>query len=141
MTLVIDASVALKWFLQEADSDRAADVLNQADLLIAPELILAEVCDAGWKAVRAGTARPEQLEIAAARLPAALDELVPLMELAAEAVRAAMEFDHPVYDCFYLVLAGRRDARLVTADRRLLGRVAATRWAKLAVPLAEWDRR
>ena len=128
MTLVIDASVALKWFVQEDGSDRAAALLETAELLIAPELIIAEVCNAGWKAVRNGTAVPNQLEIAAARLPLVLDELVPMAELAVAATAAAMTLDHPVYDCFYLALAEQYDVRLVTADRKLLRKVARTSW-------------
>jgi predicted nucleic acid-binding protein len=54
LTLVIDASVALKWFIDEDGSDRAAALLDGKELLIAPDLIVAEVCNAGWKAVRAG---------------------------------------------------------------------------------------
>ncbi|HEY1935142.1 MAG TPA: type II toxin-antitoxin system VapC family toxin [Acetobacteraceae bacterium] len=136
MTLVIDASVALKWFLQEAGSDEAAALLDREDLLIAPDLIVAEVCNAGWKAVRAGTALAQQLEVAAARLPAVLDELVPLRALAADAAAASLALDHPAYDCFYLALAAQRDARLVTADRRLLRPVADTRWARYVVALS-----
>ncbi len=139
MTLVVDASVALQWFLQEADSERAAALLDRDDLLIAPDLIVAEVCNAGWKAVRTGTALPTQLEIAAERLAVVLDELVPLRGLAADAVTAALALDHPVYDGFYLALAVQRDARLVTADRRLLRKIGGTRWAGLVVGLADFE--
>jgi predicted nucleic acid-binding protein len=135
VTLVVDASVALKWFLQEEGSDRAAALLDTAELLIAPDLIVAEVCHAGWEAVRAGMALPVQLEIAAARLPIVLDDLVPLAGLAADAAAAAMTLDHPVWDCFYLVLAERHDAQLVTADRKLLRTVAHTRWDARATAL------
>ncbi len=137
MTLVVDASVVLKWFLQEAGSDSAAALLDRDDLLIAPDPIVAEVCNAGWQAVRTGTALREQFEIAAARLAVALDALVPLRGLAADAVAAALTLDHPVHDCFYLALAEQRDVRLVTADRRLLGKVAATRWAGRAIGLSD----
>jgi predicted nucleic acid-binding protein len=137
LTLVVDASVALKWFLQEEGSDSAAALLDRDDLLIAPDLIVAEVCNAGWKAVRAGMALPQQLEVAATRLPVVLDEVVPLAGLAADAVVAATSLDHPVYDCFYLVLAGQRDARLVTADLRLLRRVVNTPWAQRVVGLSD----
>lgn len=136
MTLVVDASVALKWFLQEEGSDHAAALLDRGDLLIAPDLILAEVCNAGWKAVRNGMARLEQLEIAAARLPVALDELVPLASLAVDAAAAAIALDHPVYDCFYLALAVQRDCQLITADRRLIARVARTAWSARVAALA-----
>ena len=55
MTVVIDASVALKWFVEEQGTDQAAALLAGNDLLIAPDLIVAEVANAGWKAVRTGT--------------------------------------------------------------------------------------
>jgi predicted nucleic acid-binding protein len=42
---------------------------------------------------------------------------------------------HPVYDCFYLALAEREDATLVTADRRLIGRLAGSRWEAMCRPL------
>jgi predicted nucleic acid-binding protein len=137
VTWVVDASVALKWFLQEPGSDAAATLLDRSDLLIAPDLIVAEMCNAGWKAVRTGVALREQIEIAAARLPMVLDELVPLTKLTEDAVAAAFTLDHPVYDCFYLALAEQRDSRLVTADQRLLRQVAHTRWAGSVTALSD----
>ena len=49
MTFVVDASVALKWFVEEDGSERAAALLASKDLLIAPDLIVPEVCDAAGK--------------------------------------------------------------------------------------------
>ena len=49
MTVVIDASVALKWFVEEQGTEQAAALLAGQDLLIAPDLIVAEVANAGWK--------------------------------------------------------------------------------------------
>ena len=48
MTLVIDASVALKWFVEEQGSDKARGLLSREERLIAPELLLAEVFNAAW---------------------------------------------------------------------------------------------
>lgn len=135
MTLVIDASVALKWFVNEDGSVQAAALLAGPDLLIAPDLILAEVGNAAWKADRNGTMHPEQFDHAAARLPAAFDELTPLAALSRRAGAIALVLDHPVYDCCYLALAEARGATLVTADRRLLSRVAGTEWEGLVVDL------
>jgi predicted nucleic acid-binding protein len=135
VTLVIDAGVALKWFVDEDGSAQAAALLAGPDLLIAPDLILAEVGNAAWKAVRNGTMLPEQLDHAAARLPAAFDELTPLAALSRRAGAIALALDHPVYDCCYLALAEARAATLVTADRRLLRRLAGTQWEELTVDL------
>ncbi|MGD9512257.1 MAG: VapC toxin family PIN domain ribonuclease, partial [Geminicoccaceae bacterium] len=55
--------------------------------------------------------------------------------LAAAAARIARILDHPVYGCFYLALAEREAAPVVTADDRLAGRVVGTAWADLVLLL------
>ena len=135
MIAVIDASVALKWFIEEDGSAQAAALLTGPHTLIAPDLIIAEVANAGWKAVRSGGMTRDQHDHAAARLPLAFDSLVPLAPLAPRAVAIARDLDHPVYDFFYLTLAEARQATLVTADGRLLRRLQGTQWAPLAVDL------
>jgi predicted nucleic acid-binding protein len=132
---VIDASVALKWFIQEDGSAEASALLTGSDTLIAPDLIIAEVANAGWKAVRSGSMTPEQHDHAASRLAMAFDTLFPLGPLAPRAARISRELDHSAYDCFYLALAETRQATLVTADGRLLKRIRGTRWASVVVDL------
>ena len=66
--LVIDASVALKWFVEEDGTQQAAAILDGTELLIAPDLIVAEVCNAGWRAVRAGTMHAASMTMRRARL-------------------------------------------------------------------------
>jgi predicted nucleic acid-binding protein len=68
-------------------------------------------------------------------LPDMLDELAPSAPLAARAFAIASALAHPAFDCFYLALAERHGTRLVTADRRLVTRLAASQWAKLVVAL------
>ncbi len=45
-TVVVDASVALKWFVDEAGSNQARLLLIRDLSLVAPDLIVAEVCNA-----------------------------------------------------------------------------------------------
>jgi predicted nucleic acid-binding protein len=54
------------------------------------------------------------------------------------AMTIARVLDHPVYDCFYLALAQKEAAALVTADRRLVERVRATPWEGRVVALDAW---
>jgi predicted nucleic acid-binding protein len=135
VTVVIDASVALKWFVEQQGTEQAAALLAGRDLLIAPDLIVAEVANAGWKAVRTGTMSPEQHDHAAVRLPLAFDGLIPLASLAQRAVVISRMLDHRVYDCFYLALAEKRSAQLMTADQRFIDRLAGTPWEGVAVNL------
>jgi predicted nucleic acid-binding protein len=62
MTLVVDASVAFKWFAQEDGTYRALELLARDEPIVAPDLIIAEVCNAAWKSLRRGELSPAQFE-------------------------------------------------------------------------------
>ena len=126
MTLVVDASVAFKWFAQEDGTDRALQLFEGSEPIVAPDLIVAEVCHAAWKSLRRG-------ELVAAQFDAILNEvalpfsrLVPLDQLIRPAAALTRELDHPVYDCLYLALAAAEGLPVVTADQRLLTAVRGT---------------
>jgi plasmid stability protein len=57
-----------------------------------------------------------------------LEPLPPLPPLAARALAIAGELRHPACDCFHLALAKTRDLKLITADRRLVARLAGSPW-------------
>jgi len=105
MSLVVDASVVVKWFVAEARSDAARSVLGSGERLLAPDLVVPEVCNAVWKKLRRGEVTPEQAAAAASGVHAVLDQTVPTAGLAARALDLARRGNHPVYDCFYLALA------------------------------------
>lgn len=65
--LVVDASVAFKWFVAETGSAEARALLGMGAPLEAPELLLAEVANAVWKMERRGCVMTRQ---ATAILPA-----------------------------------------------------------------------
>jgi predicted nucleic acid-binding protein len=136
MTLVVDASVALKWFVNEDGSDRAVSLLNSGAPMIAPDWVLAEVCNAAWKSLRRREIDPVQLDQIAIDVAGPFHRLVPLDRLLRRAVTIAGELDHPVYDCLYLALAETEDAPLITADRRLVDTVRGTPLADRVMPLA-----
>jgi predicted nucleic acid-binding protein len=135
LIVVVDASVAVKWFIHEPDRPAARRLLEPESRLIAPDLIVAEVASAMWRRVMAGEGDARQGPLSAASLPRFFVRLLPLAPLAARAVEIAAELRHPVYDCFYLALAESEDATLVTANRRLTGRLAGSRWDALCRPL------
>ncbi|HME24064.1 MAG TPA: type II toxin-antitoxin system VapC family toxin [Acetobacteraceae bacterium] len=137
MTLVVDASVACKWFIAESDSDAAEALLTGGQMLLAPDLIVPEVCNVAWLKLRRGEIVAEQATEMVRGLPDLLDELVPSLQLARRALEIVSSLAHPAYDCFYLALAEQRGTRVVTDDRRLLARLAATPWNRLVVRLAE----
>ncbi len=99
----------------------------------APELILAETANAFWKAVRAGYMSPDEMQAAVAEMPICFHRLASLRALAGDAAEIAISLNHPAYDCFYLALARREGAPLVTADKRLAA--AAQALARVEVQL------
>ncbi|WP_109117935.1 type II toxin-antitoxin system VapC family toxin [Azospirillum sp. TSO22-1] len=135
MTCVIDASVALKWFVDEEGSLRARSLVASGMDLIAPDLVVAEVCNAAWRLVRVNVL-PEGEEVRIAnRIGLAFSRLWPLDGLAPLAVSMARELGHPIYDCFYLALAEREMCRVATADLRFIERVAGSPWQDRIVHL------
>ncbi len=120
--LVIDASVAIKWVVQEQGTAEALAV-RRTSQLAAPDLLSAECANILWKKVARAELTPEQAIFAARLLQRADVELVPMRSLMAAATQLAIDLDHPAYDCMYLALAVERQTRLVTADERLLRRV------------------
>lgn len=141
MTIVVDASVGLKWFFVEAQSDLAYALLRGDEPLAAPSLIVAETCNAAWKAVRLRTMTPAQADCVAVDLSSLLNELHPIGPLAPRAMAIARRLDHPVYDCFYIALAEHLDSTLVTADSRLVRRLHRTAWARRLVDLTHYTAR
>lgn len=135
--IVVDASVALKWFVVEDGSAEALTLLSGADPLIAPELVIGEMCNAAWRLWRIGRMTREQVGIVAEQ-SGRVFERVGLDGLAGRASDIALALDHPAYDCFYLALAEQRDATMVTADKRLIARISGTEWQDRVVALADY---
>lgn len=124
--IVVDASVAVKWFVAEPLHEQARRLLD-ADLpLLAPDLLPVEVADVVWKKRRRGELTTQEGQRLVAALLGGTPRLSPTAALLGDALDLAERLDHPVYDCVYLALAVREDARLVTADRRFHEAVIAT---------------
>lgn len=116
---VIDASVAVKWFLEEDRSREARVFLANDEVLLAPAFLLPELAHALWSAVRGGRTPPQAVPAALTAVRGRFDRLTPDPDLIDEAADLMLGLNHPVYDCLYLALASREKATLVTADERL----------------------
>lgn len=140
MTCVVDASVALKWFLaDEQNGAQALRIVERGEALAAPDLLVAEVCNAGWRLLRSGRIARVQFDNIPTALPRYFAELCGIVALAPRAAAIAAQLDHPIYDCFYLALAEARQSLMVTADARLLARLAGSPWSASTVHLADYQ--
>ena len=138
MTLVVDASVAVKWYLDEDGSDVALAIARGPEPLVAPDLVVAEVANVAWRKHRLGQLSRAQLVAMQDHLPGAFEELVPTRTLLRAAMALSLAHDHPAYDCFYLALAEAADATFVTADVRMVQRFAGRPVAARLMPLSSY---
>ncbi len=120
MTLVVDASVAAQWVLPEAQSEAANALRRSGEAIIAPDLVYAEVGNAIWKRAIQGELSAATAAEALIAAAGAFTSLIPMAELARRATELAIAHKHPIYDCFYLALAERERAPLVSVDKKLL---------------------
>jgi len=114
--MVIDASVAVKWFIDEDRSADAQRLLTIDTDLIAPTSILYEVFHALWVAARTRRLPLNRLPDLADVVPTPFAILVPMEHLYAAAAAMAQSYNLAIYDCAYIALAQREHAELVTAD-------------------------
>jgi predicted nucleic acid-binding protein len=121
--VIIDASVAFKWLVEESDSDQAIRWIGAGASLLAPTLILAETGHALTKCIRRGELSAEGAGDRFARLTTLLTlfDDTPFM---ARAFDLSIALRHGFYDCVYLAAAEALGDRLLTADAVFVGKVA-----------------
>ncbi len=125
-TVLIDASIAVKWVVEEQGTPEAL-ALRQRAKLIAPDLLVAECANILWKKVQRDELSKAEALLAARLLQGAEIELLPTRSLLEGATRIAIDLDHPAYDCLYLALAIENDCPFATADERLLRKLGQGR--------------
>jgi predicted nucleic acid-binding protein len=116
--VVVDASVAVKWFLPEELSADASTLLAADYRLLAPDLLWVELANALWK-----KHRRRELDVRTAsrvlgdfaRVPIEFHATEPWIE---GALDLATRHGITVYDALYLALATGNGCQLITADRR-----------------------
>ena len=119
MKLIVDASIAVKWFFTESHTAEARRLLAHRIVLHAPSLILTEAANVIWKKTRRKEIPDAQPYLAELVALSDVVALRPSAELIVPATAIALALDHPVYDCLYLACAEAEGVPLVTADRKL----------------------
>jgi predicted nucleic acid-binding protein len=141
MTLVVDASVVVKWYVPEDGSAEASALLDRSEEKLAPDLLAAEFGNVLWKKVRAGELAPsEAQEIASAFVSAPPVLFWPSATLLSPALEIALRYGRTVYDSIYLAIALAEGCPVVTADTRLVQALKGTELegtARLVSELAE----
>ncbi len=136
MRLIVDASVAIKWVFQEADSNEAQSIRRFE--LGSVELMWSECSNVLWRLVRKNHISDHEASTKLDLLLAVGLTIYLTASVIRRALAIACELDHPAYDCLYLAAAEQEKARFVTVEEKLLRKLATApaRFAALAIPLA-----
>ena len=138
MVIVVDASLAVKWYLAEANSNEARAAFERhAGNIVAPDIILTEVI--GSMVRRANMNKMERAgsEASIAKFIALISEgFVAVLQMSptqmGHAASLAIDLGHPLKDCIYLALAMELDCDLITCDARFAEKAKGV-WARVRV--------
>ncbi len=121
--LVVDSSIALKWFLPEVDSLIASDILEDYKtgtiVLYAPDLIYAEFANVLWKRQRFNLLSIADAEAVLQAFKQLSITATPSESLVYAAMKLASLHERTVYDMLYVALAVQEECPFVTADHKL----------------------
>ncbi len=118
MRYVVDASVAIKWYVPEVHEPEAVLLLNGQHELHVPDLIFPEIGNIVWKKVRKGQVSESVGEEIIASVASKSWTIHPHDQIIKSAYAGAVATGQTVYDWIYLILAISRSCELVTADEK-----------------------
>jgi predicted nucleic acid-binding protein len=124
--IVVDASVAVKWFIPEVHSENATHLLDKPIKFLAPNLIYAEVGNILWKKTRLKELTQEiagEILNDFKKMPFEISENQSLLETA---WHIATKYQRTFYDSLYLALARTENCQFVTADQAFVNALKAT---------------
>ncbi len=138
MVIIVDASLAVKWFLDEPLSAAAGEILAlHTGNIIVPDIMLVEVSGALVRNANVVKSSRANTLIALNRLETlfADSDIAARRTSSVEMRRCAdlaIKLGHPLKDCIYLALAMELDCELMTADARFAEKAREV-WDKVRV--------
>ena len=119
MTAVLDVSAAIEILLQKEKKELFNITYEKASWVIAPDLYIAEISNVLWKYYKSGLiSHMECIQYVEDGIEL-IDDYFPSRELWKEALGEGIKNTHSIYDMYYVVLARRNDATLITNDNKL----------------------
>ena len=125
--LVVDSGIAVKWFIEEEDSDEAQLVLDEYEndklSFLAPTLIYAEFGNIIWKKLIFRGIESTDADLAIKKFKNISFLLTPTSVLFDDTFKIAVQYKRTFYDSLYLALSVKENCEFVTADEKFYNSV------------------
>ncbi|MGB3201585.1 MAG: type II toxin-antitoxin system VapC family toxin [Nodosilinea sp.] len=126
--IVVNSSVAIKWFVPQVHSDKARQILStyqegQLELL-APDLIYAEIGNIVWKLNRFQELAEQDAEDILETFQLISFSITPSSLLLHDAYHFAKNHQRTVYDSLYMTLSLWQQCLFVTSDSKLFNAIS-----------------
>ena len=119
MIIVLDASAAIEIALNLENAELFKRAIDSADIVIAPDTYPSEICNVFWKYSSYNALDSMKYEKVIDYCIDLIDDYIATKFLCREVFGESTKNKHPVYDLFYLVLARRYNASLMTRDKKM----------------------
>jgi len=120
MTVVVDASAAVEIALGNDFAPAFQEVLNEADVVLAPDTFPAEITNVFWKYGYHSNLAADKCQRGIAYCLDLIDDYITTQDLCREVFSESLRLKHAAYDIFYLVVARRNDAVVLTRDKKMI---------------------
>ena len=134
---VLDASVVLKWFVEEEDSVQALQLRGEFYAgereIVAPDLLLFEVANA--LRYNPNFTVEEVQEAIETLFAMEIEIITPTSSLLAKTIKLAKSFDVTCYDAVYLALAEELVFEFITADEKFYRKVSEKNQSQVSLRL------
>ncbi|MBO4365863.1 MAG: type II toxin-antitoxin system VapC family toxin [Eggerthellaceae bacterium] len=117
--VVIDANAAVEMAKGTSSGLGLANLICEGEKTITPDLFVHELANICWKYRHTGLLSAAESMVLYHDALGFVDEIHDASDCAVEVLNESIRLDHPAYDIFYLVLARRLGATLLTLDKKL----------------------
>ena len=120
MIIVLDASAAIEIALNKESAKYFQELLIESDLVIAPDTYPSEITNVFWKYAFHLNMDKEKCEKGIDYCLDLIDDYADTRSICREVFFESLNNNHSSYDIFYIVVARRHNAAMLTKDKKMI---------------------
>ena len=120
MIIVLDASAAIEIALNKESGKLFQEILLESDLVIAPDTFPSEITNVFWKYAFHSNMEKEKCEKGIDYCLDLIDDYIDTKSICREVFFESINNEHSSYDIFYLIVARRHNATIITKDKKMI---------------------